>query len=229
MSPRRRRRRSTPTPAQIWRILHATAREARIARRELEEEKRRMARRAEADERRRKDEAAALAKRLQEAEAERDRQEAERDRKLERELYRILGDGDNRWGQLIEALVQGNLKKIFRDAGIEVEDALARRRSRIRGIWREYDLVAVGESDAVVVEVKATLREADVVRFGERIADFREWRPDDARSRIWGALAYLTQDARAAPAAEEAGFYLVEAVSGSARLANSRGFKPRSF
>ena len=217
MSPRRRRR-STPTPEQIWRILRASAREAREARRE----------------------AAELAKRFQEAEEERRRAEAERkaaweeeeanrDKKLERELYKLHGEGDNRWGRLIEALVQGNVKKMFRDAGIDVEHALAQRRSRIDGIWREYDLVAVGESDAVVVEVKATLRVADVKVFTERIGDFRKWRWDDARPRVWGALAYLSAESNAARAAEEAGFYLIQAVSGSARLVNSDGFEPRVF
>ena len=215
---RRRRRRSAPTAAQIWRILHASAREAREARRK----------------------AAEMAKRFQEAEEERRRTEAEwkaaweqeeanRDRKLERELYKLYGEGDNRWGRLIEALVQGNVKKMFRDAGIDVEDALARRRSRIGGIWREYDLVAVGESDAVVVEVKTTLRVADVKVFTERIGDFRKWRWDDARPRVWGALAYLSAEGNAARVAEEAGFYLIQAVSGSARLVNSEGFEPRVF
>ena len=237
---RRRRRRSTPTPAQIWRILHATAREARIARRELAEERRRLARWERRWEQQRQEETAALErkfreadearkKRAEEREAEWEKAERERDRKLERELYRILGDGDNRWGALIEALVQGNIKKLFRDAGIEVEDALARRRSRIRGIWREYDLVAVGDADALVVEVKTTLREADVTKFQQRIGNFREWRPDDARPRIWGALAFLTARGNAARTAEEAGFYLVQAVSGSARLVNSAGFEPRAF
>lgn len=222
---RRRRRRSAPTPAQIWRILHASAREAREARRraadlgerfqEAEEERKRAA------EERQK---AAAAWR-----AEWEQEEAERDRKLERELYKLYGEGDNRWGRLIEALVQGNVKKMFRDAGIDVEDALARRRSRIGGIWREYDLVAVGESDAVVLEVKTTLRVADVKVFLERIGDFRKWRWDDARPQVWGALACLSAEGNAARAAEEAGFYLIQAVSGSARLVNSEGFAPRVF
>ena len=206
-SRRRRRRPSTPTPAQIWRILRATAKEARIARRQLAATERRIALRRE----------------------EWEREQAERDRKLERELYRILGDGDNRWGALIEALVQGNIKTMFRAVGMDVEDALARRRSRIGGVWREYDLVAVGESDALVVEVKSTLREADVPKFLEQLANFREWRPDDARPRIFGAVAYLTAEARAVDAADDAGLYRVQAVSGSARLTNRPDFRPRIF
>ena len=236
MSRKPRRRRSAPTPAQIWRILHATAREARIARRELAAERRRIAQQEARREAQRQQEAVELDRRFREAEQKREREraewekeEAQRDRKLERELYKILGDGDNRWGRLIEALVQGNIKTIFRNAGIEVEHALARRRSRIRGIWREYDLVAVGDADAVVVEVKATLRPGDVAKFSERIANFREWRWDDARPRVWGALAYLTTQEDAVRDAEEAGFYLIQAVSGSAKLVNSPGFEPRVF
>ena len=232
MSPRRRRRRSTPTPAQIWRILNATAREARIARRELAEERRRNAK----IDKQRKAEAAALAEEFRKAEAERQRmevelqrKEAERDRVMERELYKIRGDGDNRWGTLIEALVEGNLLKLLRDANVDVLRVFSGVRSRIYETWREYDLVAVGDGDAVVVEVKTTLRASDVERFTERIRDFREWRPDHARPRVRGALAYLTAKGNAEQAAEAAGFYLIRAVTGSARLVNSEGFEPRVF
>ena len=225
MSPRRHRRRSTPTPAQIWRILNATAREARVARRELAEERRRSAKR----DRQRKEEAAALAEKFRKAEVERQRKEAERDRLMERELYKIRGDGDNRWGTLIEALVEGNLLKLLRDANIDVLRVFSGVRSRIYETWREYDLVAVGDGDAVVVEVKTTLRASDVERFTGRIRDFREWRPDHARPRVRGALAYLTAKGNSEQAAEAAGFYLIRAVSGSARLVNSEGFQPRVF
>lgn len=275
MSPRRRRRRSTPTPAQIWRILHAAARETRLAQREAkiarreaeiarselaalerqirEEDRKREAERAALErqireEDRKREEAlaaharalekeraareealAAHAKALEQERIAHEKKQAERNIRVEKEIFRILGDGDNRWGMLIEALVEGNLLKILRDAGIGVDDATARRRSMRSGIWREYDLVAVGERDAVVVEVKTTLRHADVAQFTERIGDFRRWREDDARERVWGALAYLGVEGNAARAAEEAGFYLIRAVSGSARLVNSEGFEPRRF
>lgn len=232
MSRRRRRRRSTPTPAQIWRILHAIGRETRLAKRESERERQRAKREMELTKR----EIAALEREIREQEKKRkedqaayEKAQAERNVRVEKEIFRILGDGDNRWGMLIEALVEGNLLKILRDAGIGVDDATARRRSMRRGIWREYDLVAVGERDAVVVEMKTTLRLADVARFTERIRDFREWRSDDARERVWGALAYLAVEGNAARAAEKAGFYLIRAVSGSARLVNSEGFEPRLF
>ena len=210
----RRLAREAAQREEVARQLAAEAAQRRKLAAEREERYR------QADDRRKEEEA--FTRKLQE-------KNEGRNRKLEREMYRLYGEGDNRWGKLIEALVEANLLTLLQDAGIEVEHALSRRRSRIRGIRREYDLVAVGDSDAVVVEVKTTLRTADVARFTERIGSFREWRWDDARERVWGALAYLTSEGDAAQTAEDAGFYLIRAVSGTARLVNSEEFKPRIF
>ena len=98
---------------------------------------------------------AALVKRLRAEEAERKREQAERDGRLEKTLNRIAGDGDHRWGQLMEALVGGDLVRLLRDAGLDVEVLGRDVRSQNReGVWREYDLVAAGRSLTVVVEVK---------------------------------------------------------------------------
>ena len=221
-----RRRAATPTPAEIWRILRGIARDERIARRRDRALERRFRREREARERA----AAALEQRLREEEAERKREQAERDRKLEEKLNRIAGDGDARWGQLMEALVGGDLVKLLRDAGVDVEVLGERVRSHNRdGVWREYDLVAAGRSVVVVVEVKTTLREADVKRFVSRLGDFREWRPDYARPRMFGALGYLTAKGNAARVAEAAGFYLIRVVGSSASIVNSEGFEPRLY
>lgn len=221
MSPRRRGARSTPTPDEIWRILRGTAREARVAKRRYDDLMRRIAA-----------EKAEQEKRFREAEEERRRREAElaeRDRAMEREIYRLYGAGDNRWGKVVEGLVEGNLLKLFRDTGVAVGEVVARVRSHRLDESREYDLVAYGESDTLVVEVKATLEAADVRRFTARMRDFRQWRPDHARERIRGALAYLTTEGRAARRADTAGFYRIEAISGTARIVNSEGFQPRFF
>ena len=68
MSRKPRRQRSTPTPAQIWRILHATTREARVARRELAAERRWIAPQEARSEAQRQQEAVELDRRLRDAE-----------------------------------------------------------------------------------------------------------------------------------------------------------------
>ena len=226
----RRRPAAVPTPEEIWRILRAIARERRrderIARREDRIARRRdsaLERRYRREREAREREMAALVKRLRE-------EEVERDRKLEKKLNRIAGDGDHRWGQLMEALVGGDLVRLLRDAGLDVEVLGRDVRSQNReGVWREYDLVAAGRSVTVVVEVKTTLRARDVTKFVSRLGDFREWRPDYARPRMYGALGYLTAKGDATRAAEAAGFYLIRAVGSNASIVNSGGFEPRPY
>lgn len=234
--PRRRRRRSDPTPAQIWRVVRALAHEVRAGHR------RALAREAayrQADaERRKKDQAErdrARAQRDREQaqrdreQAQRDQERAELDRQWQARLNKIAGDGDNRFGELMEALVEGRVVPLFREVGLDVERAFRRVKSMTLDEWREYDVVAVGLEDAVVVEVKTTLRPRDVAKFTDRIRDFREWRPDHARSRVWGALGYLSASPAAVRAAEEAGFYVIRVVSTTAAIVNSEGFEPRVF
>lgn len=211
----RRRRRSDPTPAQVWRIVRALAREVRAGHR------RALAREAayrQADEERRKTEQAA-----------RDRERAELDRQWQARKNKIAGDGDNRFGELMEALVEGRTVPLFREVGLGVERAYRRVKSISLHEWREYDVVAVGPEDAVVVEVKTTLRPRDVAKFTDRIRDFREWRPDLARPRVWGAVGFLSANPEAVRAAEAAGFHVIRVVSTTAEIVNSEGFEPRVF
>ena len=248
MSPRRA---AVPTPDEIWRILRSIARERRreerITRRRdriARQRDRALERRFRREEEVRQRAAAELEARLREEEAERKREEAERkreeaerkreqterDRKLEKMLNRIAGDGDHRWGQLMEALVGGDLVSLLQRAGLDVEVLGRDVRSQNReGVWREYDLVAAGTSLTVVVEVKTTLRARDVTKFVSRLGDFREWRPDYARPRMYGALGYLTAKGDATRAAEAAGFYLIRAVGSNASIVNSKGFEPRLY
>lgn len=217
-----RRRRSDPTPAQIWGVVRALAHEVRAGHR------RALAREAayrRADEERRKTEQAA---RDQER-ARRDQERAELDRQWQARLNKIAGDGDNRFGELMEALVEGRVVPLFREVGLDVERAYRRVKSIALDEWREYDVVAVGPEDAVVVEVKTTLRPRDAARLTDRIRDFREWRPDLARPRVWGALGYLSANPEAVRAAEAAGFYVIRVVSTTAAIVNSEGFEPRVF
>ena len=236
MSRKRRRRRSTPTPAQIWRIFHAAAREARLAKREHAALLARLDRELAAHRKRFEEEAAARARALAEqaeefrkADEKRKREQAERDRALDRRLNQLSGYADNRWGRLAEGLVEEDLVRLLVEAGVEVSQVAHRVRSHIRGDYREYDLVAFGERDAVVVEVKATLERPDVTQFAKRIRDFREWRPDYALPRILGAMACLAADRNAFRAAEAAGFYVIRALDSTARIVNSEGFQPAIY
>lgn len=148
---------------------------------------------------------------------------------LEKRLNKMSGYQDNRWGRLLEALVEGGLAKMLRQAGIPIVGVAPRVRASRNDEWREWDLVAYGKSDVVVVEVKTTLNRPHIARFLKRIAEFRQWRPDYAGGALRGGLAFLTTDPETARQVEKAGLYLIRAVGESALIANSEGFEPRLF
>ena len=202
--------------------------EARAAEYREAEVAREAARREE--EAARKLEAEALDREYRKAEEKRRREQAERDRAWERRFNKLSGDADNRWGRLAEGFVEEGLLQLLEARGLKIRwVAPAGVRAQFRGEEREFDLVAVGEHDTVVVEVKATLKSSDVTAFQKRIREFREFCPSLARDRIRGGLAYLTAGRRATLAGEAAGFYLIRAVDSKPRIVNSDDFRPSSF
>ena len=197
-------------------VLDRKYREAEVARKEEE-----AARKLEAE---------ALERKYEKAEKKRRQEQAERDRAWERRFNKLSGDADNRWGRLAEGFVEEGLLQLLEARGLKIRwVAPAGVRARFRGDEREFDLVAVGEHDTVVVEVKATLESSDVTAFKKRIREFRECYPSLARDRIRGGLAYLTAGRRATLAGEAAGFYLIRAVDSKPRIVNSDDFQPNFF
>ena len=152
-------------------------------------------------------------------------------RKIEKEIHRVIGDGDARWGRLMEALTEGDLPGVLSDFGIEVTPPRRRMAATRGGYTREWDLVALGEEASVVVEVKTTLRPEDVRQFRTRMEEFRLWMPDFDRNgmRIHGALAYLSADEGVLRHAERRGFFLIRVVGSSASIRNPPDFVPAAF
>lgn len=156
------------------------------------------------------------------------REQEERDRAWDRRFQQAR-EADDRLGVLGEGVVANDLLELLRDARVDVGSLAAGLRIERDGERRDYDLVAYGPGDTVVVEVKFRLRREDVWKFRKRLADFRKWYPEPAPRRVLGAMVYLKAGAAALRAAERAGFYVIRAFDGSARILNPEDFRPTIY
>ena len=160
--------------------------------------------------------------------------EAERkqaERRLDRAIHRMIGEGDERFGRLMEALTDGDLIPLLQRAGFEVRGEPARRRAVLRDGMplAEMDLIAYGRSVSVGVEVKTTLRPEYVKHFARKMERFRELFPEYAAGAVHGAMAYLTATESAPLMAVRRGLLLIRVMGSSASIVSPPGFEPRNF
>ena len=149
-------------------------------------------------------------------------------KKSERRLRRAEDLFTSQWGRLVESLVEGDLVKLLRDRGVEVEVVASRVRLGCGPHEREVDLLATNGDEAVAVEVKTTLRPPDVDRFLDLLAHPPLLRHIRGR-RLYGGVAYLREHAGTSRYAARKGLFVIRATGNSASIVNPREFRPRDF
>jgi hypothetical protein len=116
-----------------------------------------------------------------EAQKETARQMEETDRKMKetdrhiKEANQRHGKLSDRIGDLIQAMVYGGIKRLFRDLGYDF-DVINQKHSfgkKELGIYGEVDLLLENGDFALLVEVKTKLTEKDILEHQERLAKFR--------------------------------------------------------
>ena len=170
------------------------------------------------------------------------REMRERDEKMDRmfkktdlHIQKIGGRFDTKWGYFVESLVEGNLIKILRSRGVDVDQVFLNIRKEIETphgfqIEKEYDLIAANGSEVVVVEVKTTLTAQDVKDFLEEgLSEFKKYFPIYKNHILYGAIGYLKTRRKAQVLAEEKGLFVIRAAGGSGVCINKAGFKPKAF
>ena len=163
---------------------------------------------------------------------ETDRQMQETDRQMketDRRLKKAEGFFTSQWGKLMESLVEGDLVPLLRERGIAVTETFQRLTGRRNGEHYEFDIVAGNSAEAVVVEVKTTLRPEHVTDFLERMSWVTEWLSMYRNLPVYGAVAYLRSDASVIRHAERRGLFVIRATGNSASIVNGPGFEPRVF
>jgi len=152
-------------------------------------------------------------------------QSKETDKQI-RELNKLF---TSQWGKLVESLVDGDLVKLLRQKGIQVERTAQRVEGNHQGENFEYDIIAYNGTEIVIVEVKTTLRPDDVNDFHRKLWKSKTYLPEYKEKVIYGALAYITADGSSHRMAEKLGFFVIRAIGSSASIINKESFKPKAF
>jgi len=169
-------------------------------------------------------------KELQIAQKETNRQLKETDKQLKKTDARF----NSQWGKLVESLVEGKLVEILNERGIEVHQTAQRvevsymeKDAELQR--KEFDILAVNGAEIVVVEVKTTLRPSDVSYFLRALKNFQKYCSQYQSHTVYGAVAYLRSDAKAASYSENKGLFVIRATGDSASIINKESFKPKAF
>ena len=156
---------------------------------------------------------------------ETDKKFQETDKKI-KELSNLF---TTQWGKLVESLVEGDLIKLLNEKGIKVESAIQRRKGSRDGNSFEFDIIAVNETEIVIVEVKTTLRPNDVKNFLRKLKLSKEFMPEYKESIVYGAVAFIAADAGSERMAENKGLLVIKATGNSSSIINKVDFKPKAF
>jgi hypothetical protein len=147
----------------------------------------------------------------------------------DKSLRRLEDLFTSQWGRLIESLVEGDLVGLLNRFGIPVNTISERTKGSYQGNSFEFDLVARNGEEVVIVEVKTTLRPDDVKHFTGKLEQAKTWMPGIRHNTLYGAIAYLKQDANAADMAMNKGLLVIRATGDSASIINKPGFVAKTF
>ena len=155
-------------------------------------------------------------------------------KETERQIQKTGGRFNQRWGALVESLVEGKLVQIFQGRGIDITQTHTRSRAE----WRkpegsvertEFDIIVANGTEVVAVEVKTVLTPTDVRDFLSNVRNFKKYFPRYKKEKVYGAAAYLTVEGKSDFLAEKEGLFLIRATGDSASLVNRKDFKPKIF
>ena len=170
---------------------------------------------------------------------ERDEEERKRRREMDRmfkktdqHIQKIGGQFNTKWGEVAESLVEGNLTEVLRGQGMDVNQIFPglQRKSDGVNIDKEYDFLAANGTEAVLVEVKATLTVKKVKDFlRDGLPEFKKYFPAYKNHTLYGAMGYMKASDEARNFAEESGLFVIRAPAGIGVCVNKPHFKPKAF
>lgn len=159
-------------------------------------------------------------------------QSRETDKKIQetaRLIRELREEYKNRWGELVESLVSGNLLRMLQARNIPVSKTRKYVMQYKGEPNYEFDIVASNGEEVVVVEVKSTLNPEAVKHFIGQIKLARNKSRRFRGKRIIGAVAFLNDHCDAGTMAMKRGLLVISATSDSAEIINDKDFEPVRF
>jgi len=176
------------------------------------------------------------------SQAEADRRAAEADRtmeelkqgiaKLEKTVDRTSKAVDSlttRWGRFVEELVEPAVIKLFQAKGIDVKEVYPRARSKRDAVSMEIDILAVDETELVLVECKSRLSKDDVDEFLEKLPQFKLAFSHYKNYQVYGAVAGIEINEGIDRYAYKKGLFVIKPSGDTVAIINDESFKPSSW
>jgi hypothetical protein len=134
------------------------------------------------------------------------------------------------WGKLIEALVKPSALKLFQERGVKVTETYQHLESFRNGSQMEIDILLVNDNEAVVIEVKTTLKVEDVREFMNDLARFTFFFPRYKGLKLYGGVAGIQIEEDADKFAYRNGLFVLAGTGeGMIRILNNPDFQPKNF
>ncbi|MFN9258851.1 DUF3782 domain-containing protein [Microcystis sp.] len=167
-------------------------------------------------------------RRLEQAKLERDRTIAELKRTVE-QTNRAVNSLTTRWGRFVEELVQPAVLRLFQEKGIDIKEIYPRARVKRQGIAMEIDILAVDDTDVVLVECKSRLSKDDVDEFLEKLTRFKIAFPHYKNYQAYGAVAGIEIDEGIDRYAYNKGLFVIKPSGDTVEIINDENFRPRTW
>jgi hypothetical protein len=163
-----------------------------------------------------------------EAKLESDRTMAELKRTVER-TNRAVDSLTTRWGRFVEELVEPAVARLFREKGIDVKEIYPRARVKRQGIAMAIDILAVDDTDLVLVECKSRLSQDDVDEFLQKLTRFKIAFPHYKNYQAYGAVAGIEINEGVDRYAYKKGLFVIKPSGDTVTIVNDADFQPMTW
>lgn len=154
----------------------------------------------------------------------------QRFKETDQKINQLFGLFTSQWGKMMEALVQPAALRLFQERGIQVKYIFPRAKSQLNGHTMEVDLLLENSTEAIVIEVKSTLRVSDVKDFLDDLAEFFDFFPRYRTYRVYAGVAGLDIVEDADRYAYRQGLFVLNMTGeGVVQIKNDATFLPKNF